>query len=324
MGFPLLLALTLTAAPPSLQEATVALDELKYDEALKLLPPEAEVKGFTRDELISWFSTRALALLNLKRDDEAKATFNRLFVFAPDWKLPDHYGPRVQTLVGSSKAEADGHGLVTLTLSGGTLKVTKDKLGVATGLEIFWKVDGGAIEQRSVPLADTPAPWPTGKRVEAWARVVGMGGSSLVDWGSEASPQRIEAPVSVARAAPAQVGLGAPAFIGLGALVGAAAAAVAGTAFAVSSQDAEKAFAVVTRDAEGRITSLTQRQALALDNRSRSDATAAGIFFTVAAGLAATGTGLILFDRISATPSPGGIAFTVPLDATFAVTEAHR
>lgn len=299
----------------------MALDDFKYDEALKLLPAEADVKAYSRDELIAWFSTRALALLNLKRDEEAKATFNRLFVFAADWKLPDHYGPRVQTLVGSLKAEAEDKGLVTLTFSAGALHATKDKLGVAAGAELFWKVDGGSVERRTLAFGESPAPWPTDRRVDAWGTITGLGGSVLVEWGSEAVPQRFEPRVM---ASPSSAGLGAPAFIGLGALVGAAAAAVAGTALAVSSQDAEKAFAVATRDADGRITSLTQRQAYQLDARARGDATAAGIFFTVAAGLAATGTGLILFDRISATPSAGGVAFTVPLDATFAVTEAHR
>jgi hypothetical protein len=104
---------------------------------------------------------------------------------------------------------------------------------------------------------------------------------------------------------------------GLAALGAGAASAALGTGFAVASGDAERALATATRDAQGRITSPTQREAFGLDARARADSGAAAAFFIAAAVCGAAGAGLLVFDRVTATPSPGGVSLSVPLDATF-------
>jgi hypothetical protein len=325
--FTAVLLLSLTAAPPELRKATQALDDFRYDEALKLLPEEGSIQNYDRAELMEWFSTNALALLNLKKEAEATRRFLQLFSFAPDWKLPDQYGPRVQTLVAKARADAEGKGVVTVRFEGGLLRTTADALGLASALAVSWRVKGGEVERALLKLKpEQPPPWPRGVAVEAWARVVGLSGSTLATWASEAEPAHLE-PLTVqvsggetTKPAPPSEGLRAPGFIGLGALAGALVAAGLGTGFAIGSQGAQNALAGVTRDLEGRITSLTQRDAFALDARARSDGTAAGVFFTLAAVLAAGGGSLLLLDRLTAAPAPGGVTLLVTFDATFAVT----
>ncbi|MFT3711905.1 MAG: hypothetical protein QM817_30055 [Archangium sp.] len=315
--FTAVLLLTLTAAPPELRKATQALDDFRYDEALKLLPQEGAIQNYERAELTEWFSTSALALLNLKRENEATRRFLQLFSFAPEWVLPDQYGPRVQTLVAKTRADAARNGVVSVRFEGGLLRTTSDSLGLASALAVSWRVKDGVVERALLELkpAQQP-PWPRGTAVEAWARVVGLSGSTLATWGSENEPVHLE-PMTVqvsgreAPVATSGTGLRAPGFIGLGALGGAAVSAVLGIGFALGSQDAQRALGGVTRDMDGRITSLTQRDAFALDARARSDATAAGVLFTVAGVLAAGGVGLLLFDRLTVVPTPGGVAMVL-------------
>lgn len=314
--------MTVLVAPPTVGQAAQALDDFKYDEALRLLPPEAELSECTRDELIRYFSTRALALTNLKRDQEATAAFTRLFSFAPEWTLPDQYGPRVQTMVGQVKANLEGKE-ARLQFTAGVLKATADAAGLVTGVTVSWKVQGGAVETKRFPVGDVAAPWPGDKPVQAWARLTGLNNSTLLTWGSEAAPNNF-VPMVTQAPVQASAGLGPAAFAGMGALAGAVGAAVVGTVFAVSSQDAQKALAVVTRDADGRITSLTQKQAYALDQRASGDATAASVFFVVGVGLAAAGAGLIIYDRASVSPTGTGVALSVPLDATFGFAGVSR
>jgi hypothetical protein len=138
-----------------------------------------------------------------------------------------------------------------------------------------------------------------------------------LEWGTENAPTRLE-PIQVMKVEGAAAKTGrvwGPVGIGVGAA--AVLAAGLGVGFAVGSQDAQKAAANATRDASGRITSLTQRDAFALDARAKGDVGAASAFFVSAAVLAAAGAGLIIFDRVSAAPGPGGVALVVPLDANF-------
>lgn len=319
-----LLALSmLSAAPDGLHQATQALDDLNYDGALKLLPPEAAIQAWRREEVVEWFSTRALSLLGLKREAEAAETFRRLFSIAPEYVLPDQYGPKVLTQVAIYRADAAKSGTLSLRFEAGLLRVTVDATGLARQLEVSWREPNGPVKTVSLPVTDRqPAPWPRESRLDVWARLVGLEGSTLTEWGTENAPTRVEPLTVVVVSRP----LGTWGLVGLGAGAGALVAAGLGTGFALGSQDAERAAAGVTRDAEGRITSLTQREAFALDTRARADAGAATGLFVTAAVLAAAGVGLVVFDRLSVVPAAGGAGLVVPLDAHFgfAGVEARR
>lgn len=318
----------LAAAPEALHEATRALDDLQYQAALDKLPAESAISGWRKEEVLEGFSTRALALLGLKRDGEAKQVFQRLFSIAPEWVLPDQYGPRVRTFVSSVRAEAVRNGVLSVRFEGGVLRITRDPFGLGKELEVSWREPEGAWQSTKMSLEDRqPAPWPREKRLEVWGRVLGLEGSTLYEWASENAPIRLEpqAVVSVAggkEAAARPLGMFGIVGIGAGA-VGVISAAI-GVGFAVDSQAAERAQANATRDDEGRITSPTQRQAFELDRQAASSAGAATAFFVTGGALVAAGATLLIFDRVRVTPAPGGALLTVPLDATFAIAGGSR
>lgn len=310
-------------APGTLEQAARALDDLQYETALAVLPPEAEVGGYSRAELVTWFSTRALALLGLKKDAEAAETFRRLFTFAPEWKLPEQYGPKVVTLVAGLRAEAEERGAPSLTLEGGVLKATGDSTGLAQELEVSWRPPGGPATSTRLPLVPAqPPPWPQGAQLEVWGRVLGLSGSTLAEWASEQAPLRV-GPLAPTPAAVTSKPLGRWAFLGLGAAAAGLVAGGLGVGLAVSSQEAERALASATRDGSGRITSLSQRDAFALDARAQGNATGAGALFLTGGLLVAAGAGLFIFDRVTVAPAPGGALLTAPLDAHFAVAGAE-
>lgn len=315
-------SLSMGVAPASVQQAAQALEDLQHEAALKLLPPEESIEGYSRAELISYFSTKALAQLGLKKEAEAAETFRRLLTFAPEWQLPDHYGPKVVTFVASLRAEADERGNPSVRFEGGQLVSKADSTGLAKQLEVSWRAPSGA-KTVTLPLAPAQAaPWPAGERVEVWGRVLGLQGSTLVEWNSPQAPLVLEPAGEVRAAAPSKP-LGRWAFVGLGAAAAGLVAGGVGTALAVSSQGAQQALGTVQRDGEGRITNLTQREAFALDAQARDQAGAATALFITSGVLVAAGVGLFVFDRVSVAPTPGGAMLTVPLDAHFALESSR-
>lgn len=315
----------LAAAPERLHEATRALDDLQYQAALDKVPPESAISGWRKEEVLEAYSTRALALLGLKRDQEAKQVFQRLFSIAPDWVLPDQFGPRVRTFVSSARAEAVRSGALSVRFEGGLLRVTRDSFGLGKELEVSWRAPAGAWQSAKVPLDDRqPPPWPREQRLEVWGRVLGLEGSTLFEWASENAPIRLEPQAVVTVEGGAARPLGTPGIIGIGAGVAGVIAAAIGTGFALDSQVAERAQATALRDEQGRITSLTQRQAFELDARVRADVGAATALFIAGGVLVAGGAGLLIFDRVRVTPAAGGAVLTVPLDATFAIAGGGR
>jgi hypothetical protein len=318
------LGILLAAAPEALHDASRALDDLQYQAALDKLPPESAISGWRHEEVLEAFSTRALALLGLKREAEARDVFKRLFSIAPHWELPDQYGPRVRTFVSAVRADAVRSGALSVRFEGGLLRVTKDSFGFGRELEVSWREPGGTWQSAKLPLADRqPAPWPREQRLEVWGRVLGLEGSTLFEWASENAPIRLEPQAVVSVEGGAVRPLGALGVAGIGAGAAGLLSTALGVGFAISSQGAERARENVTRDEEGRINSLTQREAFSLDARAAADATAATVFLVTGGVLIAAGAGLLIFDRVRVTPAVGGAVLTIPLDATFAVESAR-
>jgi hypothetical protein len=317
--------LSLLMATPAerLDAAAAALDALEFERVLATLPSVSEVTGFSREQVERLFAVRALALVSLRREDEASEAFRQLFAVAPDWKLPEQYGPRIRTLAGSAAAEAEEKGVLGVTYEAGKLRVGKDAYGFATAFELTWRVDGSGPTTRTFPVGVTiPAPWAPDRRIDTWGRIVGLAGSTLLEWNTPLAPLRIE-PALVTEVPQRRSSPLRPLVIA-GIAVGAVALAAGGAAvgFAGASTEAERALASASRDAEGRITSLTQRDAFLIEQRSATAATLSGVFFVTAGVLAAGSVGLLVFDRVRATPAPGGVSLTVPLDATFGLAAA--
>ncbi len=327
----LLVLAVLGAAPEQLHQATAALEDLQYQAAFNKLPPQASISAWSREELAEWFSTRALALLGLKRDAEAIESFRSLFSFAPDWVLPDQYGPRVRTVVSSVRAETVKSGVVSLRFESGLLRTTKDAANFARQVVVSFREPKGAVKVVKLPFVDSqPAPWPREKSVEVWGQVLGLEGSTLYEWGSEPAPLRIQAlqvmtyEVKTPAQPPSSPGLGALGVVGIAVGAAGLVAGGLGTGFALGSQDAQRALAGASRDSDGRITSLTQRDAFALDARVAGDAGGATALFISSGVLVAAGVGLVVFDRMRVTPAAGGALLTVPLDSNFAFAGVSR
>lgn len=324
----LLLITSLHAAPvDQITTARKALDELRYADALAALPAESEVEGLTRAQVVDLLSTRALALAALKREADATQAFKQLYLVAHDWQVPDEYGPRVRTLALEAKDQAGRAGALSLAYSAGQFQVTPDSTGWAKELELTWRERGGPAQSVKLPLKNFPAPWPSSSPVDAWARVVGLQGSTLLEWGSEATPNHF-APELVAPPAPVAEG---PGFFSrplnvAGVALGAAGllAFIPAGVMANQSGAADRALAAATTDADGRVTSLTQREAFNIAASADQAATLSGVFFVTGGVLLATGVGLLIFDRVRVTPAPGGAGLLVPLDATFGLATEAR
>jgi hypothetical protein len=325
----LLLITTLHASPvDQITAARQALDELRYADALSALPPESEVQGLTRAQVVDLLSTRALALAALKREADATQAFKQLFLIAHDWQVPDEYGPRVRTVALEAKDQAGRAGVLSLSYSAGQFQVTPDSTGWAKEVELTWRERGGPAQSVKMPLKTFPAPWPTSAPVDAWARVVGLQGSTLLEWGSEATPNRF-APEIVAPPPPPVAE--APGFFSrplnvAGVAVGAAGllAFIPAGVMAGQSGAANRALASATTDADGRITSPTQREAFNIAASADQAATVSGVFFVTGGVLLATGVGLLVYERVRVTPAPGGVGVLVPLDATFGLATEAR
>ncbi|MDP3233584.1 MAG: hypothetical protein Q8N26_12465 [Myxococcales bacterium] len=201
-----------------------------------------------------------------------------------------------------------------------------------------WKVDDVAVVSGR---AKRPVSQPS---VEWWAEVLSPKAAVLMTFGSEAAPRVDTAPgatkpVVVAetppippkpsppvvkeaepavtpvveelteRAPPPPMGLKVLSFSLMGA--GAVAAGV-GVALGVSSNAARAQFLSAARDSNGLVTGLSRRDALALEEKSKTEATIANVLFVSGAALAATGVVLFVVDlqktKVVMMPTPGGVA----------------
>ena len=205
-----------------------------------------------------------------------------------------------------------------------------------------WKVDDVAVVSGR---AKQPASQPS---VEWWAEVLSSKAAVLMTFGSEAAPRvdtapAAKKPVVVAetppvppkpkppppvvkepepvvtpvvveeqlteRAPPAPMGLKVLSFSLMGA--GAVAAGV-GIALGVGSNAARSQFLSAARDSNGLVTGISRRDALALEEKSKTEAAIANVLFVSGAALAATGVVLFVVDlqktKVVVMPGPGGVA----------------
>ena len=158
-------------------------------------------------------------------------------------------------------------------------------------------------------------------RISWWAEVLTENEGVLLTLGSAEAP-RIDSAKgdAVAGALPRGELLATPAGAGGawrrplgGALLGAgAAAAIAGGVVGVLSRMDRDRVNNAQADGSGRITSLTQREAVALETAARAKATAANALFISGGALAAVGVVFVIWGPDKApvatvTPAPGGL-----------------
>lgn len=308
-----LFSVVVVVAPAEqLLQAQQAFDALEFDKVVALAPQPPEWKGFTRSQVIQALSLRALSLASVKRDQEAAVGFRQLLSIAPEFQLPEQFGPRVRTLMLEAKDVTEKDRLI-ISFEGEAFVISGTAGGLAQRVVIGW---GNRLAE--FPLAArVDAPWAKGTQVDAWAAVLGPGGSVLAEWGSQAAPRRVgvlEAPVEVAKH-PARP-LSTMSLIGI--ITGAVGvAAVGGGLYALTlAARPEQALAQATRDMQGRITSLTQRDAFALDAAANGAWQAAGGLL-IAGGLAVAAGVTMFILGLSVGVGPSSVSLSVPFDAEF-------
>jgi hypothetical protein len=317
------LVVTVVSASPTtrLAEAQAAWDELQYDKVLALAPAAAEWQQFSRAQVVQALTLRSLALASVKRDDEARVLFRQLLSLEPGFVLPDQFGPRVRTLVLEAKDAAARAGSPSLTMEGGALVVGGTSLGLVESIQLSWRADGfaGSTTLPAAPRVDPP--WPSTGRIEAWGVVLGPGQSVLSTWGSSEKPTVLGDLAVAAPTTPQPTArpLGAAGIAGLVTGGAGLAAVVAGAVLLVNSNRPTQALAGATRDENGRITSLTQREAFALDAAAQGSFELGGALLVVGGLAVAAGATLVVVDRVQVSVSPQGVAVVVPLEADFQV-----
>lgn len=298
-----------------LAEAQRAFDELQFERALTLTPAPAGWAALSREEVVHALTLRALCLASVKRDDEARVAFRQLLALEPGWKLPDQFGPRVRTLVLEAKDAVVRGGPLTLSVEAGAVLISGDAFGLAQSVAMSWRGAGGTKSVKAPVASRIDAPWSAGEPVDVWLTLLGPGDSVLIEWGTAAAPRHLGPARPAPTAAPLS-GVAVAAIIAAGVGV----AALGGGVFALAQADQPRAaLATATRDADGRITSLTQREAFLLDTRANTAWQAAGVLLVTGGVALATGLTLFLIGPLRVSAGPSQASLLIPFDAHFAV-----
>lgn len=307
-----------------LERAKTQLDDLDADGAVKTLALAEKQPGNARATLEELHLWRGIAFGVLGNKSAMQEAFRWLLLVKPDAKLPADQPPKVQTPFYEAKAWVEGVGPMTFTpsaevaqgkLSALSVKVERDALRLVRGVRFHLLVDGVAREQEEAlhtGVATTPV---AATKVSWWAEVLTDNEGVLATVGSASAPRVDAAAESPAVASVSQ----APASDGAwrrpfgGALLGAgAAAAIAGGIVGVLSRMDRDQVNNATSDDSGRITSLTQREAVALESAARTKAGVANALFITGGALAAVGVVFVIWGPgekplAQLTPTPGGL-----------------
>ncbi|HEX8436271.1 hypothetical protein [Archangium sp.] len=313
---------------PELSRARQLLDGLRYTEAARSLEAARAHPGNDRNTLLQILELQGVVAAMLQQPAKARTAFQTLLVLAPDHQLTGDYAPRVVTPFFEARAwvadqraalrlEAAPASKTDTTIEGVAVQVTTDVLRLARAVRFHLRADEAPWRQEESPLLEGRASVAVkGERVQWWAELLDERQAVLATVGSASAPLRETAPRPQALTAPPKPLTGTPALEGapgspwrtaayvfLGAAAGTGAA---GGYFGWRSRSARAEVEGAPVNERGLTTGLTQREALALDKRARSNARLANILFGVAGVTALTGGTLWVLGApvtVSATPS---------------------
>lgn len=321
------------APPPPVAEARKLIDDLELDAALRALEVAEKAEGNDRAALQDIFTLQGVAYGLLGKEAKTRDSFRKLLMIAPNATLATDLPPRVRTPFFEAKDWASTNGPLTavpgVELGDGLVRavkvtVEKDVLRLARSVRFHFKVN--SLEQTlDVPLTAGRAQTPVGKATATWwAEVLSERGGVLVEVASAEKPREEWTGVAPEAVAAAPLSVVAPpsadsngwrrptgiAVAGAGVVT-----AVVGVVLGAQASGARASVVNATRDGLGRVTSLTQREAAALETTSRSQAAAANVLLGVGAALAAGGVVLIILGPssepvVALSPSPGGLLVT--------------
>jgi hypothetical protein len=301
-----------------LDRAQSLFDELKYPAAAKALEAAAAQPGNNRATVIRILEMRGICDGALNHSAKAVTAFKALLELEPDHALTGDWPPRVTTPYLEAKAWASDHGALQFEVGADAVRVTvtKDPLQLAQSVRFHFRPAKGEWKSREVALTGGAASIDAPEDVDWWAELLGERQGVIGSAGSESSPRSTHVRVAAAEPkppAPAPAPLPEPqthsapteavqapvesngptlrplayglAVAGLGSLG-------AGTFFGVRSHQAQTTLANVTTDTQGRVTSITQRAAFALDSQRKNDALLANVLLSAGGGLVLVGAGV--------------------------------
>lgn len=340
------LSATALAQPQALVEtAEKQVKDLEYPAALKTLEAVRKAGNTDRATTVRFAELYAITLATLGQEAKALKAFQVLLALSPEFKLAGNYPPRVTTVfyeARGSSAVIDAKQVPAVAKAGLlpelVVELSPDPLKLVKEVRFNVLVDG-KVTVTDVAVSGPRVVVPVNvQRLSWWVVVLGEQKMALKELSSAASP-RIEAaaplpvpasvlktpePVVSAPPPPPEEGpvigewaelpkpMPAKRIAAIGVLSGAAVALGIGIGFGVASNGTRAKVAAATTDSAGRITGLTQREALALDAQQRTEATVANVLIISGAALAAGGAALIIFSRdevsVALVPAGGGLS----------------
>lgn len=298
---------------------------LEYPAALKTLDAALATAGNERATLLAIYQLQGICHAILGQEPKALKAFQALLSLDPERRLSGSHPPRVTTAffearswvaqVGSLAAQA-----APASIEGGkveqlAVEVKADPLRLAREVRFHLQLEGRESVV-DVSLRGGAAAAPVGApKVTWWAELLGEKKAVLLAVVPQSAPLSETAPTSSGsgataaaepaaapvaeqpRQAPAPAVETAPAArlvpgarvaglvlaaLGLG-------AAGAGIGLGAASAGTAARFSSLPRDAEGRVTGMTQREALALDAQQRTEAALGNVFLIGGGALAAAG-----------------------------------
>lgn len=316
------------AGADKVAEARRQVDDLEYETALKTLDAAERVEGNTRETVLELHRLRGIAFGTLGKDAKTRDSFRKLLMLEPAAVLPNDLPPRVMTPFFEARDWCERNGPLTFVpsaeLEEGAAKwlvVTAQKDVLRLGRFVRFHVGDTVFDAPfEGVVARTPVPGPT---VSWWAEVLSDRKAVLLALGTPESPRvdglsrepGVAAPVAAVTTPVESPGGAWRRPVGGALLAAGAVAAGVGVAFGLMSTDARAQVTGATRDEHGRVTSLTQRDAAALEASAQTQATVANVLFVTGGVLAAGGLVLIIVGPDAApvatlAPAAGGVVLS--------------
>ncbi len=311
------------AGSTKVAEAKRQVDDLEFEAALKTLDAAERLEGNSRETVLELHLLRGIVFGTLGKDAKTRDSFRKLLMLDPKASLPDDLPPRVKTPFFEAREWSESNGPLTLTpsaeLEDGAAKwvvisAAKDVLRLARVARFHL-----GAEVVEVPFVSGQAKTPVvGPVVSWWAEVLSERKGVLLQLGSAETPRvdgaapgvaAVTAPVELAVTTAPGGGWRRP--VGAALLAAGAVTVGVGVAFGVLAQGARARVTDAARDEAGRVTSLTQRDAKALEASAQTQATVANVLFVTGGVLAAGGLVLVLVGpdaapSVTLAPTAGG------------------
>jgi hypothetical protein len=311
---------------PDLPRAQQFLEELRYTEAASALDAARARLGNDRATLLQILELQGVVAAMLRQPLKARTAFQTLLSLAPDHQLVGDYAPRVMTPYFEARGWVDEIGALRMeaapvvktdtSIERLAVRLASDPLKLARVVRFHLRTDSAPWSQQEAPLEQGTASIPVkGGQVQWWAELLDEHQAVLTTVGSGEAPlteitTRAQALLDALKRGPVvEEGRSPMRTAGYVLLGVAAGSGAAGGFFGLRSRSARTQVEDAPVDERGVTIGLTQREALALDERARSSARLANVLFGVA-GVAAVagGTFWVLGAPVKVSASPAGVA----------------